>query len=266
MKISDRLVLIVVAIVGVVSFTIPWIVEAGFSWQTFRLVCVNFGTGVLASVLVLALTRMIASRGESIASVPQLVRFLRGETARVTPAVASDVEALLNLGTQLRQLGVLAAYQSREDAYPDIAKEMKEASRIQICTGSLHSFWSLHRELMLSKDKENHSELRVALLKPGSAHAAVRAALDTGATGNSPLLRGYSATIQQVHRELKHCALYDFCPPASVWILDEVAYVSPYFYAMRGGQGLCLKIRRTGSGLFESVNQSVGRLMADVRS
>lgn len=127
----------------------------------------------------------------------------------------------------------------------------------------MYSFWSIYRELLLTKDSEKHTDLKVCLIKPDSKHAQTRASLDTRITVETNNITVYAATIKQIMAELKCCKYFDFCPPSSIWVIDDVAYLTPYFYATRGGQGVCFKFRK-GSAIYERIKNSVEDLITDL--
>jgi len=103
-------------------------------------------------------------------------------------------------------------YRAREQAYSDIAAHMTRARVIRIVSGSLHSFWSTYRELLIEV-ADSGWDIQILLLNPESSHAAVRAGMDAGSPHGTEIFPGYAATIYQICSELKGCRCFDLCPP-----------------------------------------------------
>lgn len=260
---TTRIVFIIMTVIGIAALGVPWIVKFGFTWQTLHSISVNFGIGILAGVLVMWLSQLIGATSRRVHSIQELVESLAAQPCIASEQVVENLQRELMLAQNLRAAGVERVYQTRESAYADIAAEIRHAKTIYIVTGSLHSFWSIYRELLLERDKDPDCDLKVFLLNPDSIHAAVRALMDSRFLIGQEMLAGYAATIRQIHRELKSCHYYDLCPPASLWLIDNKIYITPYFYAIRGGQGVCLKIVPAESEVFERLRQSINTFIQD---
>lgn len=260
---SGRIVLIIVALVGIAAFGVPSIVEMGFSWQTLCSISVNFGIGILAAVLVTVLLQWVRTRPSEVRSLDELAELVEKQPQVTSGRVAKDLRQALELAKNLKAVGVERVFPTRESAYSAIAADMRHARNIHISTGCLHSFWSIYREIILERDKDPDCDVKVALLSPDSQHLATRTAMDSRFQIGQEMLPGYVATIRQVHSELGFCQFYDFCPPASTWIIDDKIYITPYFYGIRGGQGLCLQIGPSESGVFEKIKQSAEMIIHD---
>lgn len=260
---TTHIVLIILAAIGIVALSVPWIVKFGFTWQTLHSISINFGIGILAGVLVIWLSQLIGATSRRVHSIQELVEVLTAQPCTASEQVVENLRRDLMLAKNLRAVGVERAYQTRESAYADIAAEISHAKTIHIMSGSLYSFWSIYRELLLDRDKDPDCDLKVLLLNPDSTHAAVRASMDSRFMIGQDMLAGYVATIRQIYRELKSCHYYDLCPPASLWLVDNKIYITPYFYAIRGGQGVCLQIVPAESGVFERLRQSIDASIQD---
>lgn len=264
-KFSGRIVLIIMALVGIAAFGVPSIVEMGVSRQTLCSISVNFGIGILAAVLVAVLLRWVVRRPSTVRSLDELAELVEKQGRTASEQVAKDLRQALQLHENLKAVGVERVFPTRESAYSAIAADMRHARSIHISTGCLHSFWSVYREVILERDKDPDCDVKVALLNPDSQHLATRTAMDSRFQIGQEMLSGYIATIRQIHTELG-CRFYDFCPPASTWIIDDKIYVTPYFYGIRGGQGLCLQIGPSESGVFEKIKQSAEMIIRDSNS
>jgi len=250
--------------IGIVALSVPWIVKFGFTWQTLHSISINFGIGILSGVLVIWFSQLIGATSRRVHSIEELVELLAVQPCTASEQVVKNLRQDLMLSKNLRDVGLERVYKTRESAYADIATEICHAKTIHIMSGSLHSFWSIYRELLLDRDKDPDCDLKVFLLNPDSTHAAVRASMDSRIMVDSQeMFASYGATIRQIYSELKSCHYYDLCPPASLWLVDNKIYITPYFYAIRGGQGMCLQFVPTKSGVFERLRESINSFMQD---
>ncbi len=261
---TTYIVLIIMAAIGIVALSVPWIVKFGFTWQTLHSISINFGIGILSGVLVIWLSQLFGATSRRVHSIQELVEVLAVQPCTASEQVVENLRRDLMLAKNLRDVGIERAYKTRESAYADIAAEISHAKTIHIISGSLYSFWSIYRELLLDRDKDPDCDLKVLLLNPDSTHAAVRASMDSRLMiGGQDMLAGYVATIRQIYSELKSCNYYDLCPPASLWLVDNKIYITPYFYSIRGRQGVCLQIVPAESGVFERLRQSIYAFIQD---
>lgn len=262
-KSSGRTVLIIMALVGIAAFGVPSIVEMGFSRQTLWSISVNFGIGILAAVLVTTLFQWIRTRPSTVCNLDELAELVEKQPGVTSRQVAKGLRQALELAKNLEAVGVERVFPTRESAYSAIATDMRHARSIHISTGCLHSFWSMYREIILERDKDPDCDVKVALLSPDSQHLATRTAMDSCFQIGQEMLPGYVATIREIHSELGFCRFYDFCPPASTWVIDDKIYITPYLYGIRGGQGLCLQIGPSESSVFEKIKQSAETIIHD---
>jgi hypothetical protein len=256
-----RTVFIVLVVIGIASISIPWLFKYGFTWEAFNSICVNFGIGIIAGVLVSWLSKFVNTGLRKIDNIQEFIAILEDHFLPTSGKFIEDFKKDVEFINNLRIFGLEKVYTTRESAYAEIANEMKQAKTIYIASGSLYSFWSLYREIFLERDQDSNCDLKVALLKPDSVHAIVRASMDTACSINQEVFNIYIAVIKEIKKEIKFCRFFDMCPPASLWLIDDKLYVTPYFYNLRGGQSICLKIIPSTSGVFEKLKKSLEKLI-----
>lgn len=252
--------------IAIIVLSIPSLIKTGLTQATLENVSREVGLGTLASILVLWLSQALESKRPAVSNVNELI----SAVAEVPGLASANLIATLSeeheFAVALREVGLEYVYETREAAYADIAEAMRTANNISIVSGSLHSFWSLYREVLLARDRVPGCEVKVVLLKPDSVHLASRSTMDVRMNDQVGLLAGYTASIQQIHSELKNCKYMDMCCPASIWIVDNKAFVTPYFYDIRGGQGFCVVFTAESGNIFGSLRQSVIRLIEDLKA
>lgn len=253
-------------LVGVLAISIPPLIESGLGGTTLRAISMTAGVGLVASALVLALTGRYGS-SRHVDSLDELVHLVGRRPVIASPRLAGELADLRKYAIGLRELGVERVFRTRADAYQAIADEMAKATRIHVLSGCMQTFWGIHRQVLLDRDRVEGTEVVVLLMHPESPHLASRTAMDErfAPDRSRQMLAGFSAASRQIASQLRECYLYDYCSPASVWLVDDSVYVTPRFYATPGGHGFCVKLVRVPGGLYDAVRTTVEAAIGDAR-
>lgn len=252
--------------IAIIVLSVPSLIKTGFTMESLENVSREVGLGMLASILVLWLSQALESKRPAVSNVNELISAIAEVPGLASSNLIATLSAEHEFAVALHEVGLEYVYETREAAYVNIAQAMSTANSISIVSGSLHSFWSQYREVLLARDRVPGCEVKVVLLKPDSGHLAIRSNMDVRMNDQVDMLAGYTASIRQIHSELKNCKYMDMCCPASVWIVDNKAFVTPYFYDIRGGQGFCVVFTAGSGNIFGSLRQSVIRLFEDLKT
>jgi hypothetical protein len=266
-RVDQKWILLLLALAGVLAISIPALVETGWGPKALKEVSVNAGIGMIASLLVLVLANSFGAirRADSLG---ELLQDLSRRPVMGTARLVAELGATRDYAEALGSLGVERVYRTRTEAYDAIGEEMRRASKIHIISGCLMTFWGIWREVLLERDGRADVDVVVLLMAPDSDHLVSRTAMDDRFLREPSLqmLEGFAAASRQISSQLSECYLYNYCAPASVWLIDDSIYVTPRFYAVPGGRGFCVKLKQVAGGLYDEVHATLVAAIEDARN
>lgn len=234
-------VLLVLVLTGLVLVSLPDLLKRAVVWEELSR---NAGLAILLTATIALLE-------------PILTRWLS------EPTSARD------------DFGLIEIKRSRQAAQDELAELVQSADKVKIVSTCLHPFLASHKEKLLDNLQRQASNgrtapIRIVLVDPASEGLVERRMIDTlesidKRTDGTLIqwvkgIEGLVALAEKYPRALE-VRLSPLAVPASVFILDDHLYVTPYVFGERGSTSFCYHFTKKGrQPVYELYDRNFERL------